>query len=50
MQKFETVFNDKVVQGNKGKLTLTSGRNLIEVTVTAEDGITKKILSFHHFP
>lgn len=47
--KVETVFNDKVVQGNKGKLTLTSGRNLIEVTVTAEDGITKKYYRFTIF-
>ena len=45
--KVETV--DKVVQGNKGKLTLTSGRNLIEVTVTAEDGITKKYYRFTIF-
>ena len=47
--KVETVFNDTVVQGNKGKLTLTSGRNLIEVTVTAEDGITKKYYRFTIF-
>ena len=47
--KVETVFNDKVVQGNKGKQTLTSGRNLIEVTVTAEDGITKKYYRFTIF-
>ena len=47
--KVETVFNDKVVQGNKAKLTLTSGRNLIEVTVTAEDGITKKYYRFTIF-
>lgn len=47
--KVETVFNDKVVEGNKGKLTLTSGRNLIEVTVTAEDGITKKYYRFTIF-
>lgn len=47
--KVETVFNDKVVQGNKGKLTLTSGRNLSEVTVTAEDGITKKYYRFTIF-
>lgn len=47
--KVETVFNDKVVQGNKGELTLTSGRNLIEVTVTAEDGVTKKYYRFTIF-
>lgn len=47
--KVETVFNDKVVQGNKGKLTLTSGRNLIEVTITAEDGVTKKYYRFTIF-
>lgn len=47
--KVETVFNDKTVKDNKGELTLTSGRNLIEVTVTAEDGITKKYYRFTIF-
>ena len=37
------------IQGNKGKLTLTSDSNLIEVTVTAEDRITKKYYRFTIF-
>lgn len=44
--KTETLFNGKAVAGNAGTLQLASGRNLIEVNVTAEDGVTMKHYRF----
>ena len=45
----QTLFNGEEVKGNQGALTLTSGRNIIEVTVTAADGIIKKPYRFMIF-